>query len=443
MEQKEMQGKSLAGMLIRFCLPLILSGILQQLYSWADAFILGNVEGETALAAVGSVGSSISLLTMAITGFSSGISVLAAQKFGGKAFDAIPKILILFSVLLGGIFTLLSAAGIGLTDGILRLLDTPAEMTVPAGEYLRIVLCGVPFLAVYNVFAAVIRGIGDSRIPFLAVLVSSLTNVLLDILFVAVLRKSVPGAAWATVISQAAMTLFLILYGFRKHTMLRVSGKISLYDREIFADGLRLGIPPMVQSCITSAGNMVLQGFMNGFGTQTVAAITTAYRVDSIILLPIINLASGISTITAQKFGAGDFPGTRKVLKTGLWMMCAISLALTALVVTIGGPMIGLFGVGKEAVEIGREFFRDLGMFYLVFGIAASFRGYMEGLGDVLFASIIGIATLLVRIFCSYLFRPLWGNMVIAWAEVISWVFLLLLLLCRTVRDLRIYNEKR
>ena len=121
--------------------------------------------------------------------------------------------------------------------------------------------------------------------------------------------------------------------------------------------------------------------------------------------------------------------------------MCIISLSLTALVVTIGGYTISLFGVGKEAVDIGREFFRDLGMFYLVFGIAASFRGYMEGLGDVLFASISGIAALLVRIVCSYLFRPLWGNMVIAWAEVISWVFLLLLLFCRAMRDMRKYSE--
>jgi len=438
----EKQNGRIAVILIRFCLPLILSGVLQQLYSWADAFIVGNVEGETALAAVGSVGSAIGLFTMAITGFSSGVSILAAQKYGGRLYEDIPRILLIFALLLGCVSAALAAGGIAAADLFLQLLDTPAEMTGSAGSYLRVVFLGIPFLAVYNAFAAVIRGIGDSRAPFLSVLLSSLSNVVLDILFVSVFGWGVPGAAWATVCSQAAMTVFLAIYGFRKHAMLRPPKKERLFQREIFTEGLRLGLPPMVQSCITSAGNMVLQGFMNGFGTQTVAAITTAYRVDSIILLPIINLGSGISTITAQKFGAGDYPGTRKVLKTGAFLMCIVSVALTALVVTIGGPTIALFGVSGEAVEIGRMFFRNLGMFYLVFGLSAAFRGYLEGLGDVVFASVCGILTLGVRIGGSFLFRPLWGNMVIAWAEVISWVYLLLLMLSRSIRNFRKYAEK-
>ena len=438
---KKTNNSGIAAQLIRFCLPLILSGILQQLYSWADAFIVGNVEGENALAAVGSVGSVISLMTLVITGFTSGISVLAAQNFGGKRLDTLPKILFSFTMILGAVFTVLAAISAGIAEKLLLLLDTPAEIRKPAGEYLRIVLCGIPLLSVYNVFAAVIRGVGDSRLPFYSVLISSLINVALDILFVAVFSWSVSGTALATVIAQASMTLFIIVYGLKKHPILRKTKGSSVMDRGLLLEGLRLGLPPMVQSCITSAGNMVLQGFMNSFGTQTVAAITTAYRVDCIILLPVINLSSGISTVTAQKFGAGDFPGTRRVLKTGVVLMALISVLLTVLVITVGGPMIALFGAGEAAVEIGKQFFLNLGMFYSVYGIAAALRGYMEGLGDTLFASIAGILMLFVRIICSFLFRPLWGNMVIAWAEDIAWVFLLVLLLCRTLRNMKKYAK--
>ena len=437
---QKQKNSGIAAQLIRFCLPLILSGILQQLYSWADAFIVGNVEGETALAAVGSVGSAVSLLTMAITGFTSGISILAAQKYGGKLYDFIPKILSTFSVLLGVLFLVLSLGGILLSDTLLRLLETPAEITEPAGQYLSIVFFGVPFLAVYNTFSAVIRGVGDSRLPFLSILVSSIANVILDILFVSFFHWGVPGAAFATVLSQASMTLFLIFRGIHKHPLIRPAKGTGLFHKTALIEGIRLGIPPTVQSCITSAGNMVLQGFMNSFGTQTVAAITTAYRVDSIILLPIINLGSGISTIVAQNHGAGDHQASHRVLNVGTVLMTAISVVLTVVVITAGGPTIRLFGVSEEAVSIGAEFFRNLGMFYVVYGLATAFRGYVEGTGDTLFASITGILTLFVRIAGSFAFRSVWGNMVIAWAEVISWVFLTLMLFCRCLRNRKKYT---
>ena len=306
LEKTLKKPENIALVLIKFSIPLILSGILQQLYSWADAFIVGNVEGEASLAAIGSTMSIVNFFVMAITGFTLGLSILAAQRYGAGDFEIIPKILSTFTVILGVVFTLAAVAGSIFSPQLLALMRTDAQMLSPALSYLSTVFLGVPFLAVYNVYSAVLRGVGDSRAPFFAIIVSTVVNIILDIIFVAVLHMGTFGAAVATVTAQGAMTVFTVIYAVKKHKLLRFKLSGGMMCRRSFTDGMRLGIPTMIQSCVTAFGSLVLQNFMNGFGTATVAAITTAYRVDSMILLPIINLSSGISTITAQSHGAGD-----------------------------------------------------------------------------------------------------------------------------------------
>ncbi|MCH1983211.1 MATE family efflux transporter [Ruminococcus sp. OA3] len=428
--------KSIASVLIKFSIPLILSGVLQQLYNWADAFIVGNVEGELALAAIGATGTVINFYLMAITGFTLGLSILFARKAGSGDTGFISKILSTYSILLGIVFVLLAAAGIWLTPPILHLMHTTQNTVHLAEDYLQIIFAGIPFLAVYNVYSAALRGIGDSRAPFLAVLVSSVINVLLDILFVAVLHLGVGGAAGATVISQAAMTTFLIVYAVITHSKLRFRFKQAIH-RKALLQGLRLGFPPMIQSSVSAFGSLLLQNFMNGFGTQTVAAITTAYRVDTIILLPIINLGSGISTIVAQSHGAGKIKETQRIFASGTAIMTAVSLFLTLLVIPTGGRLISMFGVGKDAAEIGQDFFQRIACFYLIYGLATALRGYLEGIGHLLYSSIAGIASLVFRIFASYTMAALFHNMVIAYAEGFSWGILLLLYLIRLMQKRR------
>lgn len=423
--------ENIAYILIKFSLPLILSGILQQLYNWADAFIVGNVEGELALAAIGATGTVVNFYLMAITGFTLGLSILFAHKSGSGETRAIPGILSTFSLIFGVGFSFFAAAGICLASPILGLLHTTGDTIRLAGDYLQIIFAGIPFLAVYNVYSAALRGIGDSRAPFLAIVFSSAVNVVLDILFVACMRWGVKGAAAATVVSQASMTAFLLLYAVVKHPLLRFRLTGRLLDRTALLQGLRMGLPPMIQSSISAFGSLLLQNFMNGFGTQTVAAITTAYRVDTIILLPVINLGSGISTIVAQNHGAGDKMRARKVFGVGTVMMVVVSLCLTILVIPTGGHVIALFGVGAGAVAIGQEFFRRIASFYVVFGLATAVRGYLEGIGDVLYSSIAGIVSLISRILASYGMAAVCGNMIIAYAEAFSWGVLLALYLAR------------
>ena len=419
--------------LIRFSLPLILSGVLQQLYNWADAFVVGNVDGELSLSAIGATTTPINFFITTITGFTLGLSVLIAKNFGAKKQESIPPVLAVFSVLLGSVFLLIAAVGSILSYRFMALLHTPSDMIGLATSYIRIIFLGLPFLAVYNVYTATLRGLGDSHIPFLSILLSSIVNVLLDILFVAKLHWGVQGAAVATVLSQATMTVFIILYGTGKYRWLKSGYRKENFCGTVVREGVRFGLPPMLQSSISSLGGLILQDFMNRFGTDTVTAITTAYRIDTLVMLPIVNLGSGISTITAHSHGAGDEARTRKTLTAGTILTVVVSILLTGIVIPTGGKIIALFGAGTTAVMIGSMFFQRIALFYPIFGLTTAFRGYLEGRGDLVYSSIAGMVSLVVRIVASYAMALHFGNMTIAYAEMLSWVWLLVTYLLRFV----------
>ena len=178
---KDMTQGNLAKTLVLFTVPLVLSGLFQQMFNWVDAFIVGNVEGEISLAAIGATTAIYSLFITIIIGFTSGLSILAAQQYGMGEKQKLKATMSSFVVLLGGIFILLAILGIIFTSPILVLLNTPENLFLIAGQYLRIMFIGIPFLAIYNTYAAILRGLGDSRAAFLSVIVSSVANVVLDI----------------------------------------------------------------------------------------------------------------------------------------------------------------------------------------------------------------------------------------------------------------------
>lgn len=422
---RDMTQGNLAGILVRFSIPLVLSGMLQQLYAWADAFIVGNVEGERALAAIGATTALSNLFVMVITGITLGPALLSARLWGQGRREEIRGVLSSFVVVLGAAFVVIGLWGSAAVRPVLAAIHTP-ELD-QACRYLGIVLLGLPFVAIYNVYAAVLRGMGDSRAPLLAVLVASVVNVGLDLVLVAGLKLGVAGAAAATVAAQGMMMVFIIFYTVHRLPTLRFCPGRNSVDRAKLREGLALGVPSALQSSINSLGGVALQDFMNGFGTQTVAAITTAYRVDTVLLLPIINLSSGISTVAAQNMGAGRPDRARETLRVGSVIMGATSLVLTGLVLLVGAPVIALFGVTEQAAAQGGEFFANIAGFYLVYGLSMALRGFLEGLGDVLYSGLTGIGCLGVRIALSYALASWAGWRIIAWAEAVSWCLMLIL----------------
>lgn len=427
-----MKQQSTAKELVSFSLPLIFSGILQQLYSWADAFIVGRAEGELPLAAVGSTSSISYFLVNIILGLTLGLSIMAAQHYGRKDTDTVRRILRCFLPVLMVLFCVLSALGMLFTQPILQLMNTPEDLTRYAEEYLRLIFAGIPFLAVYNLYAAMLRAMGDTRVALYAVLLSSVLNVLLDVLFIVGFGWGVGGAALATLISQITMTVFIILYSLKKAPCLRLHRGEPWLDRAVLSQGLRFSVPPAVQNSVTSLGNLVLQNFMNSFGSITVLAITTAYRVDSMMLLPIFNLGAAISSMAARAKGANDREKLKSCFFTGQIMMLVVSGVLSVVMFLWGAQLVSIFGVGEEALAIGRQFFRDLSIFYTLFGAGIVLRSVLEGVGDLTCASIIGMGMLGVRILFSYLLRPVLAERTIAIAEGIAWILMLAALVWRT-----------
>lgn len=429
----KIKNKNIAKTLIAFTMPLILSGMLQQMFNWVDAFIVGNAEGELALAGVGATTSIYNLFVMVVVGFTSGISVIAAQFFGQGENEKIKSVLSAFTIFVTAIFLISAAMGFIFSKEILTLLDTPKDIFDVANGYLKLLMLGIPFLALYNVFAAILRSVGNSKAPFLAVLICSCVNVVLDIVFVVAFKLGAKGAAAATAISQIIMAVFTVIYTVKKYPNLKFGFKDKIFDKTVFLQGLKFGFPPALQSGVTAIGNIVLQGFMNGFGEQTVAAITTAYRVDSVILLPIINFGSGISTLVAQRIGADDKDSAKRILKTGGVLISVISIFLTLLVLAVGVYLIKMFGLTDDSVTIGKNFFNAIASCYVIFGLSTALRGYLEGLGDMVFSGAIGVASLCVRIALSYAFANRFGNMIIAYAEMVSWAAMLLMYITRCV----------
>ena len=421
MEEKR-SFRAIISAMVRFSLPLILSGVLQQLYSWADAFVVGNVAGEASLAAIGAASTPVNLFVTGVTGFALGLSVLAARYWGIKDRKKLAQLLSVFGILLGSVYAIIAAVSAMCAQSFLLLLHTPAEIISEAGDYMMIVSFGFPFLAIYNVCTAWLRGLENSGAAFFSILLSSVVNIVLDLHLVVRCDFGVRGAAIATVVSQAAMTIFIIIYTIARYAWLKAHMREGALDRSVLRAGMRFGIPSMLQACINSIGGLALQDFMNRFGTQTVTAITTAYRIDTLVLLPITNLSAGISTMTACSDSAGDQIGVRRIHGAGIVLAAAVSLALSAAVIPTGGRLIALFGAGSAAVAIGSAFFRRIACFYPIYGLSMAYRGLLEGYGKMLCSSMIGIVTLGLRIAASYAMADRFGNMSIAYAEMLSWV---------------------
>lgn len=223
----------------------------------------------------------------------------------------------------------------------------------------------------------------------------------------------------------------MIIYSIKKYPELKFSPFNMKKYQGAVKGGFKYGTPPAVQSSVSSIGNVFLQSFMNGFGEQTVAAITTAYRVDTLLLLPIINLSTAISTLTAQETGAGDKESAKRIFKLGTILMTVMSLLLTAVIILTGKTLLSMFGLTAGSTAIGERFFRTIALFYVINGLSMSIKGYLEGTSDLLFSGIAGISALAVRIICSYAFAGIWGNMVVAYAEAFSWIYLLIVFVLR------------
>lgn len=416
-----------------FTLPIMAGQFLQQLYNAVDGLIVGNVNGETALAAVGTCAPVTMLFVAIALGMSTGCSVMISQYYGAKRMEELRRGVSTSLILLIGLGLVLTIVGGAVAKWLLGsvLAVEEGEMLEAATAYFTIYCLGLTFQFAYNIVAAVLRSLGDSMATLIILLVSSVANIGLDLLFVWGFGWGVPGAAWATIIAQALSAVVSFIYMFRRYELLRFSRREFRYHRDMGRTALRLAVPTTLQQCVISCGHIAVQRVVNKF--YITAAIAAASRVENFILIPIFSLNAGLATFSGQNLGAGKPERVRRGLHGG-WVMGAVtSAALGTVVFFFGGQLSQLFGLEGASVAIAQRYLRFMGPCFEIFSLMILTSGVLQGAGDVLYTAFATIANLLLRVALTYALAYGTGlGMAAIWVSMpIGWLFALGLTLGR------------
>ena len=412
-----------------FTVPMLIGNVFQQSYNVIDSIIVGRAIGKSALAAVGASFPILFLMTALIIGVTMGFSIVISQYFGAKDMARVRRAIDTSYIFL--FFASLAATVLGLAASgpILRFLLTPAEIMPQAVIFLRIMFAGILFLFGYNSISAVLRGLGDSKTPLYFLVISTLLNVALVMLFVLVFKWGIAGSAWATVLAQSASFLMGVVYLNRTHPVLTFRLRGLEFDREIFRKSLAIGLPTGVQQVLVAVGMMALSRIVNGFGTDAVAAFTAAGRIDTFAVMPAMNLSAAISSFVGQNIGAGKLDRVKHGLRAALLISGAISLATTLAIVIFKWHLIAMFNSDPAVVAIGTRYLLIVGGFYIVFSSMFVLTGVLRGAGDALIPMFVTILALWgIRIPVSAWLAGKLGTDGIWWGIPIAWTAGLLLL---------------
>jgi putative MATE family efflux protein len=407
---RDMTKGSETKLILLFSLPIMGGLVLQQLYNTVDSIVVGQFLGEVALSAVGTCAA----LTMFVVSFASGLSngagIVFAQLFGAKKYTDLRRSLATALYLLIGLGLIITALGILLARPLLsNLLSAPDEILAPAMQYFRIYCIGLVFQFVYNVIAAALRSVGDSKATLIFLLISSVLNIILDLVFVLSFGWGVAGTAIATVISQAVSAMVSIFYMWRRYEIYRVKAEEAYFDREKSAVILKLGVPTMIQMCIVSGGNVLVQRVINSFGTSAIAAATAAGRIENYMFVPCQGFNNGVSTFVGQNMGAGNVDRVYSGWKKALKMVVPMALVMAVGMVVFASQLIALFGVEGEALALGIKHLRFIAPFFVLFSVYITTAGVLTGSGDVLAATTITLSSLGVRVAATYTFAYICG----------------------------------
>jgi len=406
-----------------FAAPMLIGNVFQQLYNVVDSIVVGQFVGKTALAAVGASFPINFLLVSLITGVTLGSGIMVAQFTGARDMEKVRRIVSTTYIYL--FFAALAVTVLGLVTArpILRLLATPADVLDQATVYLHIIFSGMLFQFGYNAVSAVLRGLGDSKTPLYFLIAATLTNVVLDLLFVAVFHWGVAGAAWATIISQAIAFVPCLLYLQRsKIDVLRLDLKRLAFDRELFGHSLRIGLPSGAQQTLVALGFMALNRIVNGFGTDVAAGYTAAGRLDSFAGMPAMNFSMALSTFVGQNLGAGKPDRARRGFLYTLAMSGGFAILVSLAMVFFKVPLMRIFTTDPRVVSIGADYLVIVGSFYILFSTMFITGAVPRGAGDTLIPMFVTIFSLwLIRIPLAALLSSFLGTNGIWWAIPIAW----------------------
>lgn len=436
---KKMTRGSIVRHLLAYALPLILGNFFQLTYNAVDSIIIGKFAGEGALAAVSASNPVMTIVILGVSGISIGASVLMSRFFGAGD-EASLRREVATTILFGGALSLaVFALGMPLAVPILRLMSVPQEILPMAGTYLRIIFVGFLFTFQYNILAAALRSVGDSRTPVIFLALASVLNGTLDAVFIAVLHWGVAGAGLATVIAEAVSALLCLTYMRRCVPLLRLRLSELRIDRGLLAETVRSGSITALQQACQPVGKLLIQRAINAQGVGMIAAFNAVSRVDDFACIPEQSISSGMMTCVAQNRGAGQTQRVRETLRRG--MALELGYGVLICIVTLLGktPVMRLFAAqdSEQMVVMGVDYLTWMAFFYLLPGLTNGIQGYFRGMGEMKTTLIATAIQISVRTLVVYLLVPRAGLTAAAWACAIGWACMLVYtgLRYRALRD--------
>ena len=442
---KDMTQGSPLKLILAFAVPLMLGSLFQQFYNLADTIIVGRFVGVEALAAVGSVGGLNYLVLGFVNGIACGFSIPVSWTFGAKDYAQMRRYTantVWLSIFFAAVLTVVTVA---MTRLILVWTNTPANIIDLADIYIRTIFAGIPFTLLYNVTSALMRALGDSKRPLYFLLVASFLNIALDLVCIIVFHMGVFGAAFATVFSQGVAGLGSLWYILRHYPELKWSKEEGRLSREHCLKLCNMGIPMGLQCSITAIGSVVLQGAVNGLGSDIVAAQTAGGKAAQFLAVPLESIGTAMTTYVSQNLGAHDLKRVNHGVNTALGIGCVYSIDSFIIFRFADKLLIGLFLDAGE-VEImanAQSFIFWNSVFYIPLAVLIIYRYTIQGLGYSGLAMFAGVAEMVARAMVGFLFVPLWGYFAACIANPVAWFFACFFLIpAYFVVRKRLMNEK-
>ena len=387
-----------------FSIPLLIGNLAQQLYNTVDSIVVGQYVGDTALAAVGASGPILNLLLLLFMGISTGAGILVSQYFGAKKKEELSKTIgtCLALTLICGVF--LMVVGPVLSGPLMRLLDTPADVYDKSVTYLTIIFLGMVGNGFFNIVSGILRGMGDSVTPLIYLIVACFLNIVLDLLFVAVLGWGVAGVAAATIIAQAVSAVLCILRLIRMRETLMLTKKSLIPDKEMTRQVVKLGLPSGLTQAIFSLAAIVVQALTNSFGTTVMACSIVVMRVDGFAMMPNFTFGMAMTTFVGQNVGARRMDRVHQGTKEGTVLAFIVSTTLTVCILFFGKYLMMLFTDTQELIDMGVHMLRILAVGYIAMSITQSLSGVMRGAGDTMTPMWVSLmTTVAIRVPVAYI----------------------------------------
>lgn len=423
MQQNLTQG-SVFRSIVFFSLPMILGNMLQQLYNVADTLIVGRYIGSEALASVGTSFTLMTFLTSILLGLCMGSSVFFSMCYGAGDEDRMKEGIFVAFVLIAVLTLILNIGTYLFLDPILGLLQVPAELYNQIREYLEVVLLGMCFTFLCNFFTSLLRALGNSVAPLLFLGVSTLLNIGLDLLFVLNFGLGVAGAAWATVIAQGVSAACIVCYALRRASFLVPARRHLRMRAEIVRQIFSFSFLTCLQQSVMNLGILMIQGLVNNFGADAMAAFAAAVKIDAFAYMPVQDFGNAFSTFIAQNHGARKAARIRLGIRSASLTAFVFCVIVSAFVFFLAQPLIEIFIDPAEVgvVAIGVEYLRIEGACYCGIGCLFLLYGLYRGLARPDISVVLTVVSLGVRVALAYLLAPIVGLPGIWWAIPIGWI---------------------